>query len=172
MLSTGANLSDLAFDEYLARLVQSVINNADRYWQRQIKPKLSPRPVCESDRRDVVEAVKERLAKEYWISHSLADLAHSTHCSISKLVRIFRIETGMTLHAYLQHVRIRMSLQLLKESSCDLSEIAAQLGFANHSHFSTVFRRQFGIAPSEFRRDVSSSLEKRFVETLTDRVAA
>jgi AraC-like DNA-binding protein len=171
-LSQDPNLSDLAVDEYLARLVQSVINNADKYWQRQIKPKLSPRPVCDSDRRNAVEAVKERLAKEYWISHTLADLARSAHCSISKLVRIFRLETGMSLHAYQQHVRIRTSLQLLKESSCDLSDIATHLGFANHSHFTTVFRRQFGITPSEFRRDASSSLVQRFVETLADRVAA
>jgi AraC-like DNA-binding protein len=171
-LNKNADLSDLAFDEYLARLVQSVVNNADRYWQGQMKTKPSPRPVCESHRRDVVEAVKERLASEYWINHSLADLARGAHCSISKLVRIFRMETGLSLHAYQQHVRIRTSLQLLKDSCCDLSEIAAQLGFANHSHFTTVFRRQFGITPSEFKRDPSSSLVKRFVETLADQVAA
>jgi AraC family transcriptional regulator len=161
------DLSDLAFDEYLARLVPSVVNNADRHWQKQMKPKSNLRPVCERHRRDAVEAVKERLAKEYWISHSLADLARSAHCSISKLVRIFRIETGLSLHAYQRHVRIRMSLQLLKDSRCDLSDIAVQLGFANHSHFTTVFRRQFGITPSEFKRDLSSKLLKRFVETLT-----
>jgi AraC-like DNA-binding protein len=170
-LTKNADVSDLAFDEYLARLVQSVVSNADSYWQKRMKPKSSLRPVCESYRRDVVEAVKERLAKEYWINHSLSDLARSAHCSISKLVRIFRIETGLSLHAYQQHVRIRTSLQLLKDSHCDLSDLAAQLGFANHSHFTTVFRRQFGITPSEFKRDPSFSLVKRFVETLADRVA-
>jgi AraC family transcriptional regulator len=168
-LTKNVDLSDLAFDEYLARLVQSVVSNADRYWQKQMMTKSSPRPVCEIHRRDAVEAVKERLANEYWINHSLADLARSAHCSISKLVRIFRIETGLTLHAYQQNVRIRTSLQLLKDSRHDLSEIAAQLGFANHSHFTTVFRRQFGITPSEFKRDSSSSLIKQFVETLADR---
>jgi AraC-like DNA-binding protein len=116
-------------------------------------------------------AVKERLAKEYWINHSLGQLARSAHCSISKLVRIFRTETGLSLHAYRQHVRIRASLQLLKESSCDLSDAAVQLGFANHSHFTTVFRRHFGMTPSEYRRDPSPGLVKRFVETLADRVA-
>jgi AraC-like DNA-binding protein len=171
-LAANGDLSDLAFDEYLARLVQSVVNNADSYWQEQTKPKSSPRPVCESRRRDMVEAVKERLAMECRINHSLAELASSAHCSISTLVRIFRIETGLSLHAYQQHVRIRTSLQLLKESSCDLSEIAAQLGFASHSHFTTVFRRQFGITPSEFKQDTSSSLVQRFVETLDARVAA
>jgi AraC family transcriptional regulator len=170
-LTKNGYLSDLAFDEYLARLVQSVISNADRYWQKQAKPKSSARPVCESHRREVVEAVKERLAKEYWMNHSLADLARSAHCSISKLVRIFRVETGLSLHAYQQHVRIRMSLQLLKESSCDLSDTAVQLGFANHSHFTTVFRRHFGITPSEYRRNSPPRLIKRFIETLADRVA-
>jgi AraC-like DNA-binding protein len=170
-LTKNADLSDLAFDEYLTRLVQSVVNNADTYWQKQMKMKSSPRPVCESRRRDVVEAVKERLASAYWINHSLADLARSAHCSISTLVRIFRLETGLSMHAYQQNMRIRTSLQLLKDSRCDLSDIAGQLGFANHSHFSTVFRRLFGITPSEFKRDPSSSLVKRFVEILADQVA-
>jgi len=164
------DISDLAFDEYLARLVQSVISDADRYWQKQTKPRSSKRSVCENHRREVVETVKERLAKDYRINHSLSDLARSVHCSISKLVRIFRSETGVSLHAYQQHVRIRTSLQLLKESSCDLSDAAMQLGFANHSHFTTVFRRHFGITPSEYKRNASPRLVKGFVESLADRV--
>jgi AraC family transcriptional regulator len=166
-LTKNACLSDLAFDEYLACLVQSVIGDADRYWQGRRKPKSSLRPVCESRRREAVEVVKQRLAKQYWINHSLADLARGAHCSISKLVRIFRIETGLSLHAYQQHVRIRTSLHLLADSRSDLSEVAAQLGFANHSHFSTVFRRQFGVTPSEYRRKASPRLVRRFVENLT-----
>jgi AraC-like DNA-binding protein len=120
----------------------------------------------------VVEAVKERLAREYWINHSLTELARGVHCSISKLVRIFRLETGLSLHAYQQHVRIRTSLQLLKESRGDLSDTAEQLGFANHSHFTTVFRRHFGITPSEYKRDSSPRLVKRLADTLVDRVVS
>jgi AraC-like DNA-binding protein len=171
-LAKNADISDLAFDEYLARLVESVVCSADRHWQKQLKRKSSPRPTCESHQRGVVEAVKERLASEYWINHSLADLARHGHYSISKLVRTFRIETGLSLHAYLQHARIRASLQLLRDSSCDLSDIASQLGFANHSHFTTVFRRQFGITPSEYKKDRSSRLTKRFVEALANRMDA
>jgi AraC-like DNA-binding protein len=171
-LAKNAGLSDLAFDEYLACLVQSVVSGADLYWQGQMQPKASPRPACDSHRRDMVEGVKERLAREYWINHSLAELARGAHCSISKLVRSFRMETGLSLHAYQQHVRVRASLQLLKDSHCDLSGIAAQLGFANHSHFSTVFRRQFGISPSQFKRDLSSSLPLRLAKHLADRIAS
>src|ERR1700722_7110438 len=140
-------------------------NQQGREILEQMKSKSSCRLACERRRRDVVESVKERLAKEFWINHSLADLARGAHCSISKLVRIFRIETGLSLHAYQQHMRIRASLQLLKESSGELGDTAAQLGFSNHSHFTTVFRRHFGITPSEYRRDPSPRLVKRFAET-------
>ena len=47
MLTKNADLSDLAFDEFLARLVQSVVSSADRYWREQMETKSSPRPVCE-----------------------------------------------------------------------------------------------------------------------------
>ena len=42
----------------------------------------------------------------------------------------------------------------------NISEIAYRLGFQNGGHFSTFFRKQEGISPSEFREAISLQVDK------------
>jgi AraC family transcriptional regulator len=47
-----------------------------------------------------------------------------------------------------------MALDRLREGERDLSALALDLGYANHSHFSDVFRRSFGAAPTQVRTNL------------------
>jgi AraC-like DNA-binding protein len=152
-LSASACPSDLAFDEYVARLVATVLRDAFRFWNRRSNPRRLPRPVCEQQRVAIVESAKQRIATDYGSNHSLASLAHAVNCSPGQLARIFPAQTGFTLHEYRQHIRLRMALQLLRETPADLCAVAERLGFASHSHFSTVFAQRFGMPPSRFARN-------------------
>ena len=46
---------------------------------------------------------------------------------------------------------------MLVDARRDLSALAISLGFANHSHFTSVFRRQFGMTPTQFAAGRSQS---------------
>jgi AraC-like DNA-binding protein len=59
---------------------------------------------------------------------------------------------------YRQELRLRKGLFLLEESGLEIGDIAVQVGFASHSHFTSAFHRRFGINPSEFLRWKSSKL--------------
>jgi AraC-like DNA-binding protein len=63
---------------------------------------------------------------------------------------VFREVTGQTLHEYRLDLRVRAALEML-ESGADLSRVAQDLGFASHSHFTSVFRRRAGMTPSRMR---------------------
>jgi AraC-like DNA-binding protein len=52
-------------------------------------------------------------------------------------------------------LRLRASLERVAEQRADLTSIALDLGFSSHSHFTDVFRREFGKTPSEFRKTVT-----------------
>jgi AraC-like DNA-binding protein len=169
VLNTNADVSDLAVEEYVIRLVRIILDEANEFWDTRAKPKREPRPTCELRRVSIVEVVKERIATEYWSNQSLASLASSVHCSAGQLARIFPAQTGFSIHSYQQHIRLRVALQLLRETPFELCDVAAQLGFANHSHFSTVFKRQFGIPPSEFAKSRSRGLLRSFLELLDRR---
>ena len=166
MLNSNAALSDLAFEEYVTRIVIATLREAFRFWNRGSERKRVQRPTCERRRVAMVEAVKQRIATQYWTNQSLDALARSAHCSAGQLARIFPVLTGFSVHGYQQHIRLRVSLELLREAPSDLCMVAAQLGFASHSHFSTVFRRQFGISPSEFAKNHPRSLVTSFFDSL------
>jgi AraC family transcriptional regulator len=166
MLNSNVCLSDLAFEEYVTRIVMATLREAFRFWDGYSKRKGMQRPTCERRRVGMVEAVKQHIATQYWTNQSLQVLARSAHCSAGQLARVFPVLTGFSIHGYQQNIRLRASLQLLREAPLELAMVAAELGFANHSHFSTVFKRQFGISPSQFAKNHSRSLMASFLDSL------
>jgi len=82
---------------------------------------------------------------------SLLQIARQVGASVYHLCRTFREETGLALHQYINQLRIRHGLGVVCESSMQLSRVAVDLGFAHHSHFTSSFRREFGVTPSSLR---------------------
>jgi AraC-like DNA-binding protein len=67
------------------------------------------------------------------------------------LCREFRRITGQTMTSYRHALRVQLALERLRESPSDLTDLALELGYSSHSHFTQVFRRHIGITPSEVR---------------------
>lgn len=99
-----------------------------------------------------------RIAKTYIEEHfrhdiSLAELASLTHLSQSRFARGFRLSTGVPPYTWTLRRRTEAAQQMLSGTNMPLSEIAIQLGFADQSHFTKVFRRALGATPAAWRRD-------------------
>ena len=67
-------------------------------------------------------------------------------------MKMFKKVSGMTLVAYLNHVRLARAAQLLREGSRSVSEIALECGFSDQSYLDRLFKRAFSVTPKEFRR--------------------
>ena len=52
---------------------------------------------------------------------------------------------------FIRTLRLKHAGQLLRESTDPVSEIAAQVGFLEPTHFSRAFKQQFGVSPSQYR---------------------
>jgi AraC-like DNA-binding protein len=98
----------------------------------------------------VVERARTLLASQFASTISLAGLAQQVGVSSAYLSRAFRAATGETLHAFREDLRLRRSLDLLPDARGDFTRVALELGYSSHSHFTSRFRRHFGITPSEF----------------------
>ena len=99
-----------------------------------------------------------RIAKSYIEDNlhrdiSLAELASLTHLSQSRFARGFRLSTGVPPYTWALRRRTEAAQKLLAHTAMPLSEIAIQLGFADQSHFTKVFRRALGATPAAWRRD-------------------
>jgi len=108
----------------------------------------------------LAEAAKTELASAP-ARLTLSELARRLHSSAFHLARVFRVETGFSLHGFRQTLRLRAGLERLSSHAGDLSTLALELGFSSHSHFSERFRNEFGVSPSELgnERHVRALLE-------------
>ncbi|MFC2634249.1 MAG: helix-turn-helix transcriptional regulator, partial [Capnocytophaga granulosa] len=53
---------------------------------------------------------------------------------------------------YLYDYKMNLAQQLLLHTDKSIGEIALQCGYEHLSHFSTAFKRKFGLSPQEMRR--------------------
>lgn len=80
---------------------------------------------------------------------SIDSIAQMLDMSPFHLCRSFRVATGMTIHGYVTTLRMSEAVQRLWSYRRNLTELALDLGYTSHSHFSYTFRQFFGITPSE-----------------------
>jgi AraC family transcriptional regulator, activator of mtrCDE len=104
-----------------------------------------------SDRRPALEraiaAVRARPADP----HSIDTLAAAAGMSRSTLLRHFRTVLRTTPAAFILRARLIEAASLLRNGRLAIKEVAALTGFADRSHFSRAFSRQFGAEPSRYR---------------------
>lgn len=109
----------------------------------------------------VVQKARLRSVKA-WIEDHLCDpslspelIARSNGISLRYLHALFRLE-GHSVSNWVWNRRIELGHDMLLRSDHNarsLTEIAYRIGFSSSSHFSTMFRRRFGIRPSDVTRN-------------------
>jgi AraC-like DNA-binding protein len=79
----------------------------------------------------------------------LAELAELSGVSRFQLLRGFACEVGATPHAYLVQRRVGLARQLLAAGQ-SIVDAAINAGFADQSHMTRAFVRQFGVTPGRY----------------------
>jgi AraC family transcriptional regulator len=101
---------------------------------------------------------RERLKRvqDYIEAHlddrlTLTELAGVACLSAYHFSRSFKQTTGVGLHHYVMQRRLERAKTLLRRTHQPLALIALEAGFADQSHFATMFRRETGLTPGQFR---------------------
>jgi AraC-like DNA-binding protein len=98
-----------------------------------------------------VERARAFLAARFAENDSLAAIGQAAACSPYQLARLFRRHTGRSLHGHRTALRLAEALRRLEQGEAHLGHLAADLGFASHSHFSAVCRAVLGRSPAAMR---------------------
>ncbi|HEY5063033.1 MAG TPA: AraC family transcriptional regulator [Gemmatimonadaceae bacterium] len=101
--------------------------------------------------RVLADAVKQEIGEEPAAPHLIKDVAARLDMSPFHLARVFRAETGLSIHQYLLRLRMAGALERLCRDSVSISRLALDLGFSSHSHFTAAFQRLFGASPGSVR---------------------
>jgi AraC family transcriptional regulator len=107
-------------------------------------------PMCRASPRmtRVLARTREFLLDRYCDDISLSDVSNAAFVSPYQLSRTFKARYGVAVFAYRERLRIARALQRLSNRRDDIADLAFELGYASHSHFSAAFRRAIGCSPS------------------------
>lgn len=117
---------------------------------------IAHRPRADDAHRDLAQRARAILLATVNDRVTLAMLSSRLGVSGFHLCRVFREQTGMTLHEYRTELKLRRALEMLPKSN-NFSRVAFDLGFSSHSHFSDTVRRRFGCTPRAIRRSLAVS---------------
>jgi signal transduction histidine kinase/ligand-binding sensor domain-containing protein/DNA-binding response OmpR family regulator len=101
------------------------------------------------------EVLMERIMK--CINKNISDsdfnverLTQEVGISRVQLHRKMKELTGISTSEFIRNIRLEQAARLLKEQKINVTQVAYTVGFSNLAHFSTIFRKHFGVAPSEY----------------------
>ena len=92
------------------------------------------------------------LQEHCFEDHNWQQLAETFHLTTRTAFRHIKEATGLTPDNYLKRLRLVSARVKLRETEMSVTEIAYLCGFANSNHFTTLYKKVFGITPSEERR--------------------
>ena len=95
----------------------------------------------------VLSYINENLGREL----SVDELAEQAYLSRYHFMRLFKAQTGSTVHAYVRQKRLLYAARLIREGE-SAARAAAESGFSNYSAFHRAFRECFGISPGQLKK--------------------
>ena len=114
-------------------------------------------PAKSSKGRILVEKLNALIEENLTVeSFGVEELSSAVGYSRSHLHRVLQKETGKTISQFIREYRLEKALNILKEETSNVSEVAYEVGFGSASYFSKTFTKYFGFTPSEVKdRDFS-----------------
>ncbi len=105
------------------------------------------------NKKYVVEQIVSYFEDHYNEKISLDTIAENMYLSPFYISKIFKSETGDTPIRHLIHIRLEKARELLvKEKEMSIQEVAAAVGYVDAYHFSKLFKKYYGQAPSRIRK--------------------
>ena len=97
--------------------------------------------------QQVLSYINEHLHEEL----TVYQLAERAYLSKYHFMRLFKAQTGSTVHAYVRQKRLLHAARLIREG-VSVGKAAADSGFGDYSAFHRAFRESFGISPGSLKK--------------------
>lgn len=105
--------------------------------------------IAKNKENPAVEEAKAYMKDHFDRDLGIDEIAEHLHVSRSHFMREFKKCTGQTANQHLTSLRMEKAKILLSKKS--VTDTAFEVGYNNSNYFSTVFKKQTGISPTEFQ---------------------
>ena len=144
--------------EVLRRTVQNLLRSRVSLRNTYAGTKLPVEQVDTPEGKSPDERLMERVMKV--INQHLANpeltselIAQEVGMSRVHLYRKLRELTGQTARSFITNIRIAKAAELLAQKKCSVAEVSEMVGFTNASNFATMFKRVYGMPPTQYMED-------------------
>lgn len=97
---------------------------------------------------NIMKYVDENFTRDI----SLQEVAEYANLSVGYLSNYFKTEAGMNFVEYITYRRMERAKELLVSTNDKVYHIAEQVGYTNSQYFTTLFKKQIGVTPAEYRQ--------------------
>lgn len=155
-----SGLSVITIDEITQKYTQlsSATNNADLQTRYQIDMIVELTKAVHNHKLSLdkysptVQRVLEYINLHLGDHISNVDLSANANMSISHLAKVFKKETGVTMTEYIALLRCKKAANLLKKTNLPIQEISSYVGYSDNNYFVKVFKKNYDMTPTEFRK--------------------
>lgn len=111
--------------------------------------------INEKHHSEIPESISEIITyinRNYNKQLTIEDLSRKAGYSQSRFSHLFKEVTSMTPLAYCNNIRLTNAKELLTGTSHSIGDISLSCGFEDQLYFCRIFKKKYGISPSEYRR--------------------
>ena len=139
----------------LRSTVDNLIENRKRVYEFYVSSLPSdgelPTGRVSAQEQKFLRSIQEYVNANLHRSITLDDLAEVVYLSPSTLYKKMKDYADVSPMEYVMKVRLHRAVELLKDDSVSVQEVAQSVGFNTHSFFSECFKREFGMTPRQWR---------------------
>jgi TolB-like protein/AraC-like DNA-binding protein len=115
----------------------------------------------------LIAIVEKNIANEQF---GVSELADQMNMSRSNLLRKVKKETKLSVSQLISQIRLKRGMELLENSSLNVSEVSHQVGFSSTSYFIKCFREYYGYPPGEVgKREAETESPSRPILSIPDK---
>ncbi len=143
-----------AAEEGYRSLCRALVTELLVYLSRHYAAEALPAKDLVKRRRDLerLRPALDYVEKNYSERISVAQLAQLLCLSPDRLGHLFREGVGQAPLQYINEIRLRKAMNLLKTDEYTVTEVAQAVGFFDYNHFGRLFRRRYGCTPNQVRQ--------------------
>ncbi|SDC16265.1 two-component system, response regulator YesN [Paenibacillus sp. UNCCL117] len=101
--------------------------------------------------KNVIERIRALIEQRYADNLQINDIAKEVFLSPTYMCLLYKQETGETINEFMTKVRIEKAKELLSDPRNKFYEVCFQVGYADPSYFSKLFKKYVGLTPSAYR---------------------
>lgn len=130
-------------------------------WLFEILSKAADEIAVKLNEKTRIEEIKEYINENYGQVITLQTLGKKFHMSSFYISQFFKKESGGNFIDYLKKVRMQNAIKLLATTDYKIYEISELVGYNNPRCFSDIFKKNFGMNPSEYRNSIKELPPKK-----------